>query len=173
MSENHMSNIDEMKKNAEFLMENLPGKDVPGRAKISVRYKNLVNFAKCFGITDPKYVGSEEEGIVACHAYANAYTIKGLYTLVPGAKLVQDGEERMLVKNPRMILHAGNKYNWKDCVDVKPGDKLIATAKWGKVWLVEANMIAFFTLTLSCFSFNICVFPVGGLFTFEKDSSRL
>jgi hypothetical protein len=108
-----------------------------------VRYKKLVNFAKCFGITDPKYVGPEDEGIVACHAYANAYTIKGLYTLVPGAKLIQDGEERMLVKNPRMILHAGNKYNWEGCVDVKPGDKLTATAKWGKVWLVEANMMLF------------------------------
>ncbi len=138
-----MSSIEEMKKNAEFLMENLPGKVVPGSAKISVRYKNLVNFANCFGITDPKYVGPEEEEIVACHAYANAYTIKGLYTLVPGARLVQDGEERMLVKNPRMILHAGNKYNWEGCVEVKPGDKLTATAKWGNVWLVEANMMLF------------------------------
>ncbi|HEC37161.1 MAG TPA: hypothetical protein ENI29_02930, partial [bacterium] len=63
-----MSSIEEMKKNADFLIKNLPGKDVPGSAKINVRYKNLVNFAKCFGITDPKYVGSEEEGIVACHA---------------------------------------------------------------------------------------------------------
>jgi len=138
-----MSSIEEMKKNAEFLIENLPGKDLPGSAKISVRYKNLVNFAKCFGITDPKYVGPEEEGIVACRAYANAYTIKSLYTLAPGAKLIQDGEERMLIKNPRMILHAGNKYNWEGCVEVKPGDKLIGTAKWGKVWLVESNMMLF------------------------------
>lgn len=138
-----MSSIEEMKKNAEFLIKNLPGKDLPGSAKISVRYRNLVDFAKCFGITDPKYVGAEEEGIVACHAYANAYTIKSLYTLAPGAKLMQDGEERMLVKNPRMILHAGNKYNWEGCVDVKPGDKLIGTAKWGKVWLVESNMMLF------------------------------
>ncbi len=140
-----MSNIEDMKKNAEFLIENLSGKDLPGIAKINVRYKNLINFAKCFGITDPKYVGPEEE-VVACHAYANAYTIKSLYTLAPGAKLVQDGEERMLVKNPRMILHAGNKYNWEGCVDVKPGDKLIATAKFGKVWLVEANMMLFVEL---------------------------
>jgi len=138
-----MSSIEEMKKNAEFLTENLPGKDLPGIAKISVRYRNLVNFANCFGITDPKYVGPEEEGVIACHAYANAYTIKSLYTLAPGAKFVQNGEERMLVKNPRMILHAGNKYNWEGCVDVKPGDKLTATAKFGKVWLVEANMMIF------------------------------
>ncbi|KKL48697.1 hypothetical protein LCGC14_2322940, partial [marine sediment metagenome] len=41
-----MSSIEEMKKNADFLIENLPGKDVPGSAKINVRYKNLVNFAK-------------------------------------------------------------------------------------------------------------------------------
>ncbi|MFW9822825.1 MAG: MaoC family dehydratase N-terminal domain-containing protein [Candidatus Thorarchaeota archaeon] len=138
-----MSSIEEMKRNAEFLIENLPGEDVPGSAKISVRYKNLINFAKCFGITDPKYVGPEEEGIVACHAYANAYTIKGLYTLVPGARLEQDGEERMLVKDPRLFLHAGNIYNWEGCVDVKPGDKLTVTAKWGKLWLVEENMMLF------------------------------
>ena len=49
----------------------------------------------------------------------------------------------MLVKNPRMRLHAGNKYNWEGCVDVKPGDKLTATAKFGKVWLVDANMMLF------------------------------
>lgn len=132
-----------MKKNAQFLIENLPGKDLPGNVKISVRYRNLVNFAKCFDITDPKYIGSEEEGIIACHAYANAYTIKGLYTLAPGAKLIQEGEQRMLVKNPRMMLHAGNKYNWEGCVDVKPGDKLTVTAKWGNVWLVESNMMLF------------------------------
>ncbi|MFW9939801.1 MAG: MaoC family dehydratase N-terminal domain-containing protein [Candidatus Thorarchaeota archaeon] len=138
-----MSSIEEMKKNAEFLIEKLPGMEIPGSAKLSVRYRNLVNFAKCFGITDPKYVGPEEEGIVACHAYANAYTIKSLYTLVPGARLTQNGEERMLVKNPRMILHAGNIYNWEGCVDVKPGDKLVGTAKFGKVWLVEANMMLF------------------------------
>ncbi len=138
-----MSSIEEMKKNAEFLIEKLPGMEIPGSAKLSVRYRNLVNFAKCFGITHPKYVGTEEEGIVACHAYANAYTIKSLYTLVPGVKLVQKGEERMLVKNPRMILHAGNIYNWEGCVDVKPGDKLVGTAKFGKVWLVEANMMLF------------------------------
>ncbi|MHA2393360.1 MAG: FAS1-like dehydratase domain-containing protein [Promethearchaeota archaeon] len=146
MSEIEMSSIEEMKKNAQFLIENLPGKDLPGSARISVRYKNLVNFAKCFGITDPKYIGPEEEGVVACHAYANAYTIKSLYTLAPGAKLIQDGVERMLVKNPRMMLHAGNKYNWEGCVDVKPGDKLTGTAKWGKVWLVEENMMLFVEL---------------------------
>ena len=134
---------DEMKKNAEFLIKNLPGKDIPGSAIINVRYRNLVNFAKCFGITDPKYVGPEEDKVVAVHAYANAYTIKGIYTLVPGVKLFQNGEERLLIKNPRMLLHAGNKYNWEGCVDVKPKDKLKVTAKWGKVWLVEKNMMLF------------------------------
>ncbi|MHA1913924.1 MAG: FAS1-like dehydratase domain-containing protein [Promethearchaeota archaeon] len=138
-----MASIEEIKENAEFLIKNLPGTDLLGSAKINVRYKNLVNFANCFDITDPKYVGPEEEGVIACHAYANAYTIKSLYTLAPGVKLVQDGEERMLIKNPRMILHAGNKYNWEGCVDVKPGDKLVGTAKWGKVWLVEENMMLF------------------------------
>ncbi len=138
-----MSSIEEIKNNAEFLIENLPGTDLPGTAKINVRYKNLVNFAKCFGIKDPKYVGSEEEGIVACHAYANAYTIKSLYTLAPGVRLTKNGEERPLIKDPRMILHAGNKYNWEGCVDVKPRDKLTGTAKWGKVWLVEENMMLF------------------------------
>ncbi|MFX1313427.1 MAG: MaoC family dehydratase N-terminal domain-containing protein [Promethearchaeota archaeon] len=133
----------EMKKNAEFLIKNLPGKDMPGIATINVRYKNLVNFAKCFGITDPKYVGPEEEGIIAVHAYANVYTVKGIYFLVLGMKIVQNGEERILIKNPRMLLHARNKYNWEGCVKVRPKDKLKVTAKWGKLWLVEENMMLF------------------------------
>ncbi len=133
----------EMKKNAEFLIKNLPGKEVPGSTSLNIRYRKLIDFAKIFGFTDPKYVGPEEEGVIACHAFANTYTIKGLYTLVPGMKLIQDGEERLLVKNPRMILHAGNKYNWEGCVEIKPKDKIVITAKCGKVWLVEENMMLF------------------------------
>ncbi|TFG03304.1 MAG: hypothetical protein EU539_12365 [Promethearchaeota archaeon] len=132
----------EIKKNADFLIENLAGMDVPGKAKINVRYKNLVNFAKIFGIDNPKYVGSEDE-IIACKAFANHFTVKALYKLLLGMKLEQDGEERPFLLNPGKLLHAGNEYNWEGCVDLKPGDKLTVTAKWGDVWVVEKNMILF------------------------------
>ena len=134
-----------MKKNAQFLIENLSGKEIPGSHSLTVRYKTLVNFAKVFGITDPKYVGSEDE-VIACHAFANHYTIKSLYTLLLGMKLEQDGKERDFILNLGKLLHASQKYNWDGCVDVKPGDKLIATAKFGKVWLVEGNMMLFVEL---------------------------
>ncbi|MFX1446083.1 MAG: MaoC family dehydratase N-terminal domain-containing protein [Promethearchaeota archaeon] len=132
----------EMKKNAQFLIENLSGKEIPGSHSLTVRYKSLVNFAKVFGITDPKYVGSEDE-VIACHAFANHYTIKSLYTLLLGMKLEQDGKERDFVLNLGKLLHASQKYNWDGCVDIRPGDRLTATGKWGKVWLVEENMILF------------------------------
>jgi hypothetical protein len=132
----------EMKKNAQFLIENLSGKEIPGSHSLTVRYKTLVNFAKVFGIKDPKYVGSEEE-VIACHAFANHYTIKSLYTLLLGMKLVQDGKERDFILNLGKLLHASQKYNWDGCVDIRPGDRLTATGKWGKVWLIEANMILF------------------------------
>ncbi|MHA1489513.1 MAG: FAS1-like dehydratase domain-containing protein [Promethearchaeota archaeon] len=134
---------EEVKKNADFLVENLAGADIPGSAKVSVRYKTLVSFAKVYGITDPKYVGAEEDGIVACHAFANHFTVKALYKLLLGLKLTQDGKERPFLINPGKLLHAGNKYNWEGCVDVKPGDKLTIRGKWGKVWVVEKNMILF------------------------------
>lgn len=133
----------QIKKNADFLIKNLAGKEVPSSATINVRYKTLVSFAKVYGITDPKYVGSEEQGIIACHAFANHFTIKALYKLLLGMKLEQDGEIRPFLLNPGKLLHAGQKYDWEGCVDVKPGDKLKVTAKWGKVWLVEKNMILF------------------------------
>ncbi|MFX1340463.1 MAG: MaoC family dehydratase N-terminal domain-containing protein, partial [Promethearchaeota archaeon] len=132
----------EMKKNAQFLIENLSGKEIPGSHSLTVRYKSLVNFAKVFGITDPKYVGLEDE-VIACHAFANHYTIKSLYTLLLGMKLEQDGKERDFVLNLGKLLHASQKYNWDGCVDIRPGDRLTATGKWGKVWLVEENMILF------------------------------
>ncbi|MHA1763251.1 MAG: FAS1-like dehydratase domain-containing protein, partial [Promethearchaeota archaeon] len=119
------------------------------KVNIKVRYKNLVGFAKIYGITDPKYVGSEEKGIVACHAFANHFTVKALYKLLLGMKLIQDGKERPFLINPGKLLHAGQKYNWEGCVDVKPGDVLIVTAKWGKVWLVEKNMILFTELLVN------------------------
>ena len=134
---------EQIKKNAEFLIKNLAGTEVEGSVKISIRYKNLINFAKVYGIEDPKYVGSEEQGIIACHAFANFFTVKALYKLLIGVKLEQDGEIRPFILNVGKLLHAGQKYDWEDCVDIKPGDKLTITAKWGKVWVVEKNMILF------------------------------
>lgn len=134
---------EEIKKNAEFLKKNLSGKEIPGSVSISIRYKKLVDFAEVYGITNPKYVGLEEDGIIACHAFANHFTIKALYKLLLGMKLTQDGKERTFILNPNKLLHAGQLYNWEGCVDVKPGDKLEVKAKWGNVWVVEDNMILF------------------------------
>ncbi len=132
-----------MKKNADALISQLPGKKVPGQVRIRCRYKNLIDFAKVYGLSDPKYVGPEEDGIVACKAFANHFTVKALYKLLLGMKIEQDGKKRPFLINPAKLLHAGNKYDWKDCVDIKDGDSLTVTAEWGKVWLVEKNMILF------------------------------
>lgn len=133
----------EIKKNADFLIKNLVGKEIPGTARVSIRYKTLVNFAEIYGITDSKYVGPEENGIVACHAFANHFTIKALYKLLLGMKLDQDGVERPFMLNVNKLLHGGQKYDWDGCVDVKPGDKLSITAKFGKVWVIENTMVLF------------------------------
>jgi len=135
--------VEEMKKNADFLINTMKGMDIHGSATVNVRYKNMVNFAKVYGITDPKYVGSEEQGIIACHAFANYFTIKAIYKLLLGVKLNQNGKERGIMLDPGKLLHAGNRYNWEGCVDVKPGDKLIVTGKCIDVRLVEKNMMLF------------------------------
>lgn len=133
----------EIKKNADFLIKNLVGKEIPGTARVSIRYKTLVNFAEIYGITDSKYIGPEENGIVACHAFANHFTIKALYKLLLGMKIDQDGVERPFMLNVNKLLHGGQKYDWDGCVDVKPGDKLSITAKFGKVWVIENTMVLF------------------------------
>ncbi|MBD3338002.1 MAG: hypothetical protein GF353_02760 [Candidatus Lokiarchaeota archaeon] len=139
----------EMRKNAEFLMEKLPGKEIPGEAKIKCRYKKMKGLAECFGITNPKYVGEEEE-IVACHAFANSFTVKSFYILIPGTKLeLPDGTTRDFLLNPGKLLHAGNRYNWEGCVPIRPGDKLVGKGKWADVWLVEKNMTLFADLELT------------------------
>lgn len=139
----------EMKKNAELLIKELPGKKVPGSVRIRCRYKDLVDFANVYGFKDKKYVGSEEEGIVAVKAFANYFTVKALYKLLLGMKIEQDGKMRPFILNPAKLLHAGNKYNWENCVDIKNGDKLTITAEWGKVWLVEKNDILFAELLVT------------------------
>jgi len=138
-----------MKENAEFLIKELPGKKVPGKVTIRCRYNDLVKFADVFGINDPKYVGPEEDGIVACKAFANHFTIKALYKLLLGMKLEQNGKIRTFVLDPGKLLHAGQKYNWEDCVDLRDGNKLTVTAEWGKVWLIEKNMILFAELLVT------------------------
>ena len=139
---------EDVKKNAEFLIQTLPGMDVPGSATVNCRYRNLVSLAKIYGIKDPKYVGPEEEGIIACHAWANAYTVKALFKLVLGIKLNQDGKERPFLINTNKLLHAGNIYDWEGCVDVRNGDKLTGKAKWGDFWLVKESMMLFGYLNL-------------------------
>ena len=134
---------DQIKKNADFLIKNLAGTEVEGSVKFNIRYTTLLNFAKVYGITNPKYVGAEEDRIIACHAFANFFTVKALYKLLIGVKLEQDGEIRPFILNVGKLLHAGQKYDWEGCVDIKPGDKLNITAKWGEVWVVEKNMILF------------------------------
>lgn len=128
----------QIEKNAKFLVENLPGTKVKGKVRFRVRYNDLVNFAKCYGITDPRYVGSEDE-IVAFPAFANAFTVKTLYTLIPSIKLEQDGEMRMVFINPGKALHASQEYEF--IKDIRPGDKLVSTASIGKVW--EKNLRLF------------------------------
>ncbi|MFX1363561.1 MAG: MaoC family dehydratase N-terminal domain-containing protein [Promethearchaeota archaeon] len=135
--------IKEMKKNAEFLIDNMKGKDIPGSTTVNIRYRNMVNFAKIYGITNPKYVGTEEQGVIACHAFANYYTIKAIYKLLLGIKLNQDGKERGIMLDPGKLLHAGNRYNWEGCVDVKPGDKLKVSGRCVDIKLVEKNMMLF------------------------------
>ncbi len=132
-----------MKKSGEFLVKNLTGLEVEGTNSISVRYKTLVNFAKIFGITDPKYVGSEEDGIIACHAFANHYVIKSMYKMLAGSKFEKDGQEVNPIKNFGKVLHAGQIYNFDGCVDIKPGDKLKISAKFGKVELIEETMVLY------------------------------
>ncbi|MGQ4873833.1 MAG: FAS1-like dehydratase domain-containing protein [Promethearchaeota archaeon] len=140
---------EEMLKNAEFLIKTLPGTELPGEARIKVRARTMRALAECFGITDPKYVGENDDEIIACKAFANAFTVKSFYTLIPSAKLtLPDGTQRDFLLNPNKLLHAGNKYNWEGCVPVKAGDKLTGKGKWVDVWLVEKNMILFASLEL-------------------------
>ena len=44
--------LEEIRRNAEFLINTLPGKEIEGFAKINCRYKNLVNLALIYGIQD-------------------------------------------------------------------------------------------------------------------------
>ena len=136
--------IQEMKKNAAFLIENVKGVDIPGSASFGIRYKKLVDFAKLYGITDPKYIGSEEDGIIACHGFANFFTIKAVYKLLIGFNVEQDGKPRGIMLDPGYLLHTANVYNWDECADVKPGDRLTATGKCTDAWLNEKNMMLFY-----------------------------
>jgi len=139
-----------MKENAEFLIKTLPGTKIPGKAKVKCRHRDLVKFAKVYGFKDPKYVSDDkEQEVIACKAWANAITVKSFYILIPATKLVKDGEERLFLLNPKMLLHAGNTYNWEGCVPMKSGDKIISTGEWGKMWLNEDNMILFAELLLT------------------------
>jgi len=143
--------IEDMKKNDEFLIKTITGKEIPGECKIRCRYKMMVQFAKIYGFIDPKYVGPEEEGIIACRAFANYYSINSLYFLVPGFKIVQEGKERPFLQDMSRFpsIHVGNKYNWDGCVDVKNGDVLISRVRWSKIWLVEKSMNLFWELLLT------------------------
>jgi hypothetical protein len=128
--------LNEIKKNAEFLINYLPGMEIPGEVKFRCKYKHMVAFAKCFGISDPRYIGPEEKGIIACPAFANAFSAK-LYINMAQIAFEQDDKQRGLVLDFKKLLHAANEYDWEGCVKVKPGDILTIKGKIGKVWVNE------------------------------------
>lgn len=126
----------QIRQNAQFLIDTLPGMEIPGLVTFHCRYKHMVKFARCFGIDSPKYVGQEGSGIIACPAFANAFSAK-IYINMAQMKLKQDNNERGLVLDFKKLLHAGNEYNWKDCEEIRPGDKLTIKGSIGKVWVNE------------------------------------
>ena len=140
---------EQIKKNADFLMKNLSGIDVQGEAKFRCKYRKMVQFAKIYGYTDKKYIGDVEDEIIACPAFANAFTVKSFYILVPAAKIEQDGKMRPIALVPTKILHAGNTYHWENCVPIKAGDTITSKAKIGKVWVIEKSMMLFAELYLT------------------------
>lgn len=125
---------EEIKKNAEFLIQTLPGMKIPSSVKFRCKYKHMVEFAKCFGISDPLYVGPIENEIIACPAFANAFSAK-LYVNMAQIILNQDGKQRGLVLDFKKLLHAANEYDWEDCVKIKAGDILTIKGQIGKVWV--------------------------------------
>ena len=68
--------------------------------------------------------------------------------MLAGAKFEKDGQTINPIKNFGKVLHAGQIYNFEGCVDIKPGDKLTISAKFGKVWLVDETMILYTELIM-------------------------
>jgi hypothetical protein len=124
----------QIKRNAKFLVKTLPGMKIPGKVNFRCKHQHMVEFARCFGISDPKYTGPEGSGIIACPAFANAFSAK-LYVNMAQIRFKQDNKDRGLVLDFKKLLHAGNEYNWEDCVKIRPGDKLSIEGTIGKVWV--------------------------------------
>lgn len=129
-------NEKEIKRNADFLINYLPGMEIPGTVKFRCKYKDMVKFAECFRIKNPEYVGSEESKIIACPAFANVFSAK-LYINMAGIIFEQDGKKRGLVLDFKKLLHAANEYDWEGCVKIKPKDILTIKGKIGRIWVNE------------------------------------
>jgi len=125
-----------IKRNAEFLQEILPGMKIPGKVKFHCKYKHMVEFAKCFDLTDPKYIGSDEDKIIACPAFANAFSAK-LYVNMATIQFEQNGKIRGFLLDFKKLLHAANEYDWEDCVKIRAGDKLTMEGEIGDIWVNE------------------------------------
>ena len=129
-------NSEEIKKNAEFLMDLLPGMEIPGSVKFRCKYKHMVEFAKCFGITNPLYVHADEKKVIACPAFANVFSAK-LYINMATISFEQNGKKRGFLLDFSKLLHAANEYDWDGCVKIRAGDLLTIQGKIGKIWVNE------------------------------------
>jgi len=127
---------DTIKCNAEFLKKKLPGMEIPGSVRFRCRYKHMVEFAKCFGLKDPKYIGPDEDKVIACPGFANTFSAK-LYVNMATIQFEQDGKIRGFLLDYNKLLHAANEYDWEGCEKIRPGDKLIITGEIGKIWVNE------------------------------------
>lgn len=48
-----------MEKKVEFLMKEVPGKELPSEYKVKCKYRNMVSLSKIFGIRDEKFMEPE------------------------------------------------------------------------------------------------------------------
>lgn len=118
------------------------------RKRFRVRGRKIVRFAKSINVTPEapnaaRYlnVGETPEGkpdysaVVAHPAYGMAFTIKALYGSLGLTRTNAAGRKVTLCNDPGKLLHAGQKYDYRDCVPIRDGDKLSTVATISDVYV--------------------------------------
>ncbi|MHA1129693.1 MAG: FAS1-like dehydratase domain-containing protein [Candidatus Helarchaeota archaeon] len=112
---------------SEQLIQQLIGREAIA-PPFTVNKQHMIDYTESIGVSDPKYRE------IAFPAYVATFVLPALWhwrQVVP--------EYKELVKDPRYIVHGGQKYEYGD-VDIKPGDTLTSLTRMDEIY-IKKNML--------------------------------
>ncbi len=135
--------MNDIKKNANFIIDYLTGRKIPTQYKIRIKERNLGSFRQIYSDPGLMEEPSQINSLKANHFYSVVFVNALFYKLIPSITFEFEGKMRNLILNHDKIGHQGSVFNWEGCVAIKANDKITEEATCTEAWFDEERALLF------------------------------